>query len=84
MIENIGYIPLDVGMETGIFERNGLAVQPINFEGAARLHQAMIAGSVDIGLSAGPEMAFIVKGAPEIAVGAISELAAFMAFVAAS
>jgi NitT/TauT family transport system substrate-binding protein len=84
VIENIGYIPLDVGMETGIFERNGLAVQPINFEGAARLHQAMIAGSVGIGLSAGPEMAFIVKGAPEIAVGAISESAAFMAFVAAS
>ena len=45
VIENIGYIPLDVGMETGIFERNGLAVQAINFEGAARLHQAMIAGS---------------------------------------
>jgi ABC-type nitrate/sulfonate/bicarbonate transport system substrate-binding protein len=83
VIENIGYIPLDVGIETGIFERNGVTVQAINFETAARLHQAMIAGSADIGLSAGPEMAFIAKGAPEIAVAAISESSAFMAVVAA-
>lgn len=81
--ENIGYIPLDVGMETGIFARNGLAVEKLDFGGAARLQQAMIAGSIDIGLSAGPEMAFVAKGAPEIAVAAISESAAFMAFVAA-
>lgn len=84
VIENIGYIPLDLGIETGIFERNGVTVQAINFEGAARLHQAMIAGSADIGLSAGPEMAFAAKGAPEIAVAAISESAAFMAVVAAA
>ena len=83
VIENIGYIPLDLGMETGIFERNGVAIEAINFETATRLHQAIVADSVDIALSAGPEMAFIPKGAPEIAVAAISESAAFMAFIAA-
>jgi len=84
VIDNMGFIPLDIGLETGIFERNGVAVEKVDFGGAARLHQAMVADSVDIGLSAGPEMAFIAKGAPEIAVAAISESASFMAFVAAS
>jgi ABC-type nitrate/sulfonate/bicarbonate transport system substrate-binding protein len=84
VVDNMGFIPLDIGLETGIFERNGVAVEKVDFGGAARLHQAMVADSVDIGLSAGPEMAFIAKGAPEIAVAAISESASFMAIVAAS
>jgi ABC-type nitrate/sulfonate/bicarbonate transport system substrate-binding protein len=40
-------------------------------EGSAKLHQAMLAGALDIGLGAGTDLAFLVKGSPETAVGAI-------------
>lgn len=84
VVENIGFIPLDVGMEHGIFERQGLAIEEINFAGGAKIAQAMLAGAVDISLSAGPDMAFVAKGAPEIAVASIAESPSFMAFCVGS
>jgi NitT/TauT family transport system substrate-binding protein len=80
VVENIGFLPLDVGMEAGIFQRQGLTIEALDFAGGAKIAQAMAAGAVDISLSAGPDMAFVAKGAPEIAVGAITESPAFMAF----
>jgi NitT/TauT family transport system substrate-binding protein len=80
VVENIGFLPLDVGMEAGIFARQGLMIEELDFAGGAKIAQAMAAGAVDISLSAGPDMAFVAKGAPEIAVGAIAESPAFMAF----
>ena len=41
----------------------------------------MVAGAIEISLSAGPDMAFVAKGAPEIAIASIAESASFMAFV---
>ncbi len=79
--ENFGNVPLDVGMEYGIFDRLGLTIEKFNFGGGSRVAQAMVAGSVDIALSGGPEMAFVAKGAPEIAVASISSSAAFMGLV---
>lgn len=61
-------LPADVGASTGIFKKHGLDLRIVNFAGGSKLHQAMAAGSVDIGVGAGPEMAFIAKGAPELAV----------------
>ena len=81
MLEVFGYIPLDVGMKYGFFDREGLEIEEINFTGGSKLTQAFTAGAVDIGLSSGPEMAFIAKGAPEIAVGSITNSPAFMAIV---
>lgn len=81
VVENIGFIPLDVGMAYGMFQRQGLAIKELNFAGGAKLAQAVAAGAVDISLSAGPEMAFIAKGAPQIAIASIAESPAFMAFV---
>jgi ABC-type nitrate/sulfonate/bicarbonate transport system substrate-binding protein len=40
-------------------------------EGSAKLHQAMLAGAIDIGLGAGTDISFLVKGSPETAVGAV-------------
>jgi NitT/TauT family transport system substrate-binding protein len=80
VVENIGFLPLDVGIEAGIFQRQGLTIEALDFAGGAKIAQAMAAGAVDISLSAGPDMAFVAKGAPEIAVGAITESPAFMAF----
>jgi NitT/TauT family transport system substrate-binding protein len=41
----------------------------------------MTAGAVDISLSAGPDMQFVAKAAPEIAIGSIAEFPGFMAYV---
>jgi NitT/TauT family transport system substrate-binding protein len=79
--ENFGNVPLDVGMEFGIFEKHGLAIDELNFTGGSKVTQAMTAGAVDIALSGGPEMAFVARGAPEIAVASISNSPAFMGLV---
>jgi NitT/TauT family transport system substrate-binding protein len=61
-------LPVDVGVKTGIFEKHGLDVTIQNFGGGGKMHQAAAAGAIDIGVGAGPELALIAKGAPEIAV----------------
>jgi NitT/TauT family transport system substrate-binding protein len=65
-------VPVDVGIQKGIFQRNGVNVEVINLAGSAKLHQAMVAGAIDVGLGAGTDIPFLVKGAPEIGVGAIA------------
>jgi NitT/TauT family transport system substrate-binding protein len=76
--QNWGNVPLDVGMQFGIFEKHGLEIEELIFAGAAKLTQAVVAGAVDIALSGGPDIAYIVRGAPEIAVATIADTAAFM------
>jgi ABC-type nitrate/sulfonate/bicarbonate transport system substrate-binding protein len=61
-------LPLNVGVKTGMFARQGLDVEVSDFLGGGKLHQAMAAGSMDIGVGAGPEMALIAKGSPELAI----------------
>ncbi|HUZ72796.1 MAG TPA: ABC transporter substrate-binding protein [Stellaceae bacterium] len=61
-------LPVDVGVQAGIFAKHGLDVRISYFEGGSKLFQAMTAGSIDIGVSAGPEMALTAKGAPMLAV----------------
>lgn len=81
VVENIGFIPLDVGIEYGTFAKQGLAIEEVNFAGGAKIAQAMTAGAIDISLSAGPDMAFVAKGAPEIAIASIAESPSFMGYV---
>ncbi len=64
----IAMLPLEVGAREGIFKRHDIDVVIIDFEGGAKLHQAMAAGAIDIGVGAGPELAFVAKGSPELAV----------------
>lgn len=61
-------LPVDVGVKTGIFAKHGLDVEIQNFSGGGKMHQAAAAGAIDIGVGAGPELALIVKGSPEIAI----------------
>ncbi len=61
-------LPVDVGVQTGIFAKHGLDVEISNFGGGGKLHQAMAAEAVDIGVGAGPELALIAKGSPELAI----------------
>jgi len=58
------FVPADVGVQTGIFKKHGLDLEISSFGGEAKLQQGMAADSVDIALSSGPGLAFIVKGSP--------------------
>jgi ABC-type nitrate/sulfonate/bicarbonate transport system substrate-binding protein len=70
--EAFSFTPANIGMETGIFAKNGLRLEISGFGGDAKLQQAMAAGAVDVGLGSGPGMAFIVKGAPVKAIAAMA------------
>lgn len=63
---------LDVGIGSGAFKANGLAIEPVTFSGAARVQQALTSNDIDIGLSTGQDMGFILKGLPAMTVAAIS------------
>jgi ABC-type nitrate/sulfonate/bicarbonate transport system substrate-binding protein len=70
--EAFSFVPLDIGMRKGFFARNGLEIESIAFAGDARMQQAMASDSLDIALGFGPAMAFIVKGSPIKAAGAMA------------
>lgn len=61
-------ITVDVGFEHGFFQKHGLELKIMNFEGGSRIIQALTAGSLDIAVGAGTQMSYIVKGAPMTAV----------------
>src|SRR5438093_62280 len=62
--EAFAFVPLDVGVSQGIFKRRGVDVDITSFGGGARLQQALAAESIDSGVSAGPELALLERGAP--------------------
>ncbi|HXE29610.1 MAG TPA: ABC transporter substrate-binding protein [Stellaceae bacterium] len=66
------FMPLDVGLHEGIFTKYGVDLEVANFGGDAKLQQALASESMDLGLGSGPSMAFVVKGAPVIAVAAFA------------
>src|SRR5258707_13475481 len=70
--EAFSFVPLDIGVRSGIFTRQGLDVEISNFGGDARLQQAMAADGVDISLGSGPGLAFIVKGSPVKGIAAMA------------
>ena len=61
-------LPVNLGVEFGIFKKHGLEMKIADFTGGSKLFQAMTAGSVDIGVADGTGMVFTAKGAPFIAV----------------
>jgi len=67
------FVPLQVGTEAGLFRKHGIDVEIISFGGGPRVQQAIAAGAIDIGIGSGPELAFVAKGAPEIAVAAMAD-----------
>ena len=63
---------LDVGTKNGNFAKAGLDIEPVVFTGATRLQQAMTSNDIDLGLSTGQDLGYIVKGAPIMTVAAIT------------
>jgi ABC-type nitrate/sulfonate/bicarbonate transport system substrate-binding protein len=66
------FLPVDVGIEHGFFARQGLKIDIADLAGDAKVQQALVAGSIDIGLGSGPGMAFAAKGSPAIGVAAFA------------
>jgi NitT/TauT family transport system substrate-binding protein len=64
--------PLEIGTAEGIWARHGLDIETTIFAGDAKLQQGLVSGAIDIGLGSGPAMAFLAKGVPAKAVGAIA------------
>jgi ABC-type nitrate/sulfonate/bicarbonate transport system substrate-binding protein len=62
------FVPLDIGLAKGFFRAHGIAVEPTDFGGSAKLQQALGADALDIGLGSGPELAFVAKGNSDLAV----------------
>ncbi len=79
--EAFSFVPLDIGIEEGIFKKNGLDVQGTAFAGDAKLQQAMAADSIDVALGSGPGMAFIAKGSPVKAIAAMAGAPLLLAIV---
>lgn len=67
------FVPVDVGIETGIFKKHGLDVEPSDFGGGPRVQQALTAGALEFAIGSGPELAMVAKGAPEIGVAAMAD-----------
>ena len=65
------FTPLQVGIDQGIFRQAGLDLDTNIFAGAAKLQQAMVAGGADIALSGSTDLVYLVKGAPELCIGAL-------------
>jgi ABC-type nitrate/sulfonate/bicarbonate transport system substrate-binding protein len=75
------FVPLDIGMKVGIFKKHNLDIEKTDFHGSSQLHQAIAAGSIDVGLGAGPEFGFLAKGSPELAVAAMADAPGDLALV---
>src|SRR5579871_2646885 len=63
---------LEVGVKAGIFAKQGLNLEITDFASGPKLHQAMAADSIDVGLGGGSDFVALSKGAPEKAIGALS------------
>lgn len=68
----IAMMPLEVGLKQGLYAKHGIDLKIIDFEGGGKMHQGMAAGAIDIGVGAGPEMAFVAKGSPELAIANVA------------
>src|SRR6478672_13202453 len=62
----------EVGQRAGIFKKHGLALDIVYTQGAGETQQAVISGSVDIGIAAGVMgvLSAFSKGAPVRVIGA--------------
>jgi NitT/TauT family transport system substrate-binding protein len=58
--ETFAFVPLDIGVEKGFFKKHGIDVE-ISTLVSSKIMQAMVAGSIDVGLSAGTDLAYATK-----------------------
>jgi ABC-type nitrate/sulfonate/bicarbonate transport system substrate-binding protein len=64
----LAYTPIDVGLANNLYQKRGLELDVVSFNGAARMHQAIVSGAIDIALGSGATMANIGKGEPSLCI----------------
>jgi NitT/TauT family transport system substrate-binding protein len=64
----LAYTPIDIGLARNFYQKRGLDLEVVAFDGSARLHQAMMAGAVDVALGSGATMSDIGKGEPSLCI----------------
>jgi ABC-type nitrate/sulfonate/bicarbonate transport system substrate-binding protein len=79
--QNFGFVPLNIGVETGIFKKLDLDIDEFDFGGGAKQQQALVAGSIDLAIGGGTDIAFEAKGSPALAIAAITSSPAFMGYI---
>jgi len=77
-------VPLDIGVQQGLFARYGIDVEVITMSGGAKLQQGLIAGSIDIGIDGGTSLVYGAKGSPVIGVAAVAGAPSNFAVVVAA
>jgi ABC-type nitrate/sulfonate/bicarbonate transport system substrate-binding protein len=71
--QQFAFVPVHVGVETGIFKKHGLDIEIANFGGDAKLLQALTADGIDIALGGGPTIASVQKGVPMLGIAALAD-----------
>jgi ABC-type nitrate/sulfonate/bicarbonate transport system substrate-binding protein len=66
------FTPANLMVETGAAARNGIELDLADFQGGAKMHQALVADAIDIGLGSGPDLVIAAKGDYARAVAALA------------
>ncbi len=64
----LAYTPIDVGLANDIYQKHGVELEVVSFNGSARMHQAMVGGNIDIALGSGATMSDVGKGEPSLCI----------------
>jgi ABC-type nitrate/sulfonate/bicarbonate transport system substrate-binding protein len=64
----LAYTPIDVGLANNLYEKHGVELEVVSFNGSARMHQAMVGGNIDIALGSGATMSDVGKGEPSLCI----------------
>jgi len=64
----LAYTPIDVGLANNLYQKHGVELEVVSFNGSARMHQAMIGGNIDIALGSGATMSDVGKGEPSLCI----------------
>jgi ABC-type nitrate/sulfonate/bicarbonate transport system substrate-binding protein len=75
------FVPLDIGIEEGIFKKHNLTIEATAFPGSANLQRGIAADAIDIAVGSGPELAFIAKGNPGLGVAAMANQPALLCLI---
>ena len=66
------FIPMEVGVQGGVWAKYGIEPVISSFRGDAKMQQGLTSNSIDFGLGSGPGMGFMAKGVPAKGVAAFA------------
>src|SRR5262249_11254573 len=67
------FVPVDVGIEAGIFKQHGLDVESSDFGGGPRVQQALTPCALALAIGSCPALALVVTGAPRTGAAALAD-----------